>query len=275
MEIIKKDIKLCDIVIEKVIDNVFVLDMVFGGLINIVFYMFVFVNEVGVEYFLECINEVVECVLYLLKLVLVLDVFIEDLYEVGGVLVVFNELLKKEGVFYFDVLIVIGWIFGEIIVSYEVKDYDVIYLFDNLFIEKGGLVVLFGNLVLDGVIIKIGGVQDGIIRYEGFVVVFDLQDVVFEGIINCRVKEGDVVIICYEGLKGGLGMLEMFVLIFQIVGMGFGLKVVFIIDGCFLGVFCGFLIGYVLFEVVEGGLFVFVENGDYVIVDIEKWILDV
>lgn len=158
MEIICKDIKLCDIVIVKVIDNVFVFDMVFGGLINIVFYMFVFVNEVGVEYFLECINEVVECVLYLVKLVFVFDVFIEDFYEVGGVLVVLNEFFKKEGVFYLDVLIVIGKIFGEIIVGYEVKDYDVIYLLDELFIEKGGFVVLFGNLVLDGVIIKIGGV---------------------------------------------------------------------------------------------------------------------
>lgn len=130
MEMICKDIKLCDIVIVKVIDNVFVFDMVFGGFINIVFYIFVFVNEVGVEYFLECINEVVECVLYLVKLVFVLDVFIEDFYEVGGVLVVLNEFLKKEGVFYLDVLIVIGKIFGEIIVGYEVKDYDVIYLLD-------------------------------------------------------------------------------------------------------------------------------------------------
>lgn len=158
MELIKLDLKLCDIVMEKVIDNVFVLDMVLGGFINIVFYMLVFVNEVEIDYLLECINEVVECVFYLVKFVLVLDVFIEDLYEVGGVLVVLNELFKKEGVFYLDMMMVIGKMLGENIVGCDVKDYNVIYLIDKLFIEKGGFVVLFGNLVSDGVIIKIGGV---------------------------------------------------------------------------------------------------------------------
>lgn len=150
-----------------------------------------------------------------------------------------------------------------------------IHPLDNPFTEKGGLAVLFGNLAPDGAIIKTGGVQDGITRHEGPAVVFDSQDAALEGIINRKVKEGDVVIIRYEGPKGGPGMPEMLAPTSQIVGMGLGPKVALITDGRFSGASRGLSIGHVSPEAAEGGPLAFVENGDHVIVDIEKRILDV
>ncbi|MCB5334958.1 Dihydroxy-acid dehydratase [Bacillus amyloliquefaciens] len=275
METIKKDIKPRDIVTEKAIDNAFALDMALGGSTNTVLHTLALANEAGVEYSLERINEVAERVPHLSKLAPASDVFIEDLHEAGGVSAALNELAKKEGALHLDALTVTGRTLGETIAGHEVKDYDVIHPLDNPFTEKGGLAVLFGNLAPDGAIIKTGGVQDGITRHEGPAVVFDSQDAALEGIINRKVKEGDVVIIRYEGPKGGPGMPEMLAPTSQIVGMGLGPKVALITDGRFSGASRGLSIGHVSPEAAEGGPLAFVENGDHVIVDIEKRILDV
>ncbi len=201
--------------------------------------------------------------------------FIEDLHEAGGVSAVLNELSKKEGALHLDTLTVTGKTLGENIAGREVKDYEVIHPIDQPFSEQGGLAVLFGNLAPDGAIIKTGGVQDGITRHEGPAVVFDSQEEALDGIINRKVKAGDVVIIRYEGPKGGPGMPEMLAPTSQIVGMGLGPKVALITDGRFSGASRGLSIGHVSPEAAEGGPLAFVENGDHIIVDIEKRILNI
>ncbi|MCM3020268.1 dihydroxy-acid dehydratase [Priestia megaterium] len=269
MELIKLDLKPRDIVTEKAIDNAFALDMALGGSTNTVLHTLALANEAEIEYPLERINEVAERVPHLAKLAPASDVFIEDLHEAGGVSAALNELSKKEGALHLDAMTVTGKTLGENIAGCDVKDYNVIHPIDKPFTEKGGLAVLFGNLAPDGAIIKTGGVQDGITRHEGPAIVFDSQDEALHGIANGKVKEGHVVVIRYEGPKGGPGMPEMLAPTSQIMGMGLGAKVALLTDGRFSGASRGLSIGHASPEAAEGGPLAFVEDGDHIVIDIE------
>ncbi len=269
MELIKLDLKPRDIVTEKAIDNAFALDMALGGSTNTVLHTLALANEAEIEYPLERINEVAERVPHLAKLAPASDVFIEDLHEAGGVSAALNELSKKEGALHLDTMTVTGKTLGENIAGCDVKDYNVIHPIDKPFTEKGGLAVLFGNLAPDGAIIKTGGVQDGITRHEGPAIVFESQDEALHGIANGKVKEGHVVVIRYEGPKGGPGMPEMLAPTSQIMGMGLGAKVALLTDGRFSGASRGLSIGHASPEAAEGGPLAFVEDGDHIVIDIE------
>ncbi len=269
MELIKLDLKPRDIVTEKAIDNAFALDMALGGSTNTVLHTLALANEAEIEYPLERINEVAERVPHLAKLAPASDVFIEDLHEAGGVSAALNELSKKEGALHLDTMTVTGKTLGENIAGCDVKDYNVIHPIDKPFTEKGGLAVLFGNLAPDGAIIKTGGVQDGITRHEGPAIVFESQDEALHGIANGKVKEGHVVVIRYEGPKGGPGMPEMLAPTSQIMGMGLGAKVALLTDGRFSGASRGLSIGHASPEAAEGGPLAFVEDGDHIAIDIE------
>ncbi|KRE07355.1 dihydroxy-acid dehydratase [Priestia megaterium] len=269
MELIKLDLKPRDIVTEKAIDNAFALDMALGGSTNTVLHTLALANEAEIEYPLERINEVAERVPHLAKLAPASDVFIEDLHEAGGVSAALNELSKKEGALHLDAMTVTGKTLGENIAGCDVQDYNVIHPIDKPFTEKGGLAVLFGNLAPDGAIIKTGGVQDGITRHEGPAIVFESQDEALHGIANGKVKEGHVVVIRYEGPKGGPGMPEMLAPTSQIMGMGLGAKVALLTDGRFSGASRGLSIGHASPEAAEGGPLAFVEDGDHIVIDIE------
>lgn len=275
MHLIEKDIKPRDIVTEKAIDNAFALDMAMGGSTNTVLHTLALANEAGVEYSLERINAVAERVPHLAKLAPASDVFIEDLHEAGGVHAVLNELAKKEGTLHLDTLTVTGKTLGENIVGHEVKDYNIILPIDKPHTEKGGLAILFGNLAPEGAVIKSGAVEGGITRHEGPAIVFDSQEEALEGIANGSVKAGHVVIIRYEGPKGGPGMPEMLAPTSQIVGMGLGTRVALVTDGRFSGASRGLSIGHVSPEAAEGGPLAFVENGDHVVIDIEQRTMNV
>ncbi|MDT2046901.1 dihydroxy-acid dehydratase [Priestia flexa] len=275
MELIKLDLKPRDIVTEKAIDNAFALDMALGGSTNTVLHTLALANEAEIDYPLERINEVAARVPHLSKLAPASDVFIEDLHEAGGVSAALNELSKKPDALHLDTMTVTGKTLGENIAGCEVQDYNVIHPIDKPFTEKGGLAVLFGNLAPDGAIIKTGGVQDGITRHEGPAVVFDSQDEALHGIANGKVKAGDVVIIRYEGPKGGPGMPEMLAPTSQIMGMGLGAKVALLTDGRFSGASRGLSIGHASPEAAEGGPLAFVENGDHIVIDIEERRMDV
>lgn len=275
MYLIEKDIKPRDIVTEKAIDNAFALDMAMGGSTNTVLHTLALANEAGVEYSLERINAVAERVPHLAKMAPASDVFIEDLHEAGGVHGLLNELAKKEGTLHLDTLTVTGKTLGENIADYEVKNYDVIHPIDNPHTERGGLAVLFGNLAPEGSIIKSGAVEGGITRHEGPAIVFDSQDEALEGIANGSVKSGHVVVIRYEGPKGGPGMPEMLAPTAQIVGMGLGTKVALVTDGRFSGASRGLSIGHVSPEAAEGGPLAFVENGDHIVIDINDRTINV
>lgn len=275
MELVEKDIKPRDIVTEKAIDNAFALDMALGGSTNTVLHTLAIANEAGIDYPLERINEVANRVPHLSKLAPASDIHIEDLHEAGGVSAVLNELSKKDGALHLDTLTVTGKTLGENIAGCDAKDRNVIRSIDDPISEKGGLAVLFGNLAPDGAIIKTGGVQAGITRHEGPAIVFNSQDEALEGIASGKVKEGHVVIIRYEGPKGGPGMPEMLAPTSQIVGMGLGTKVALITDGRFSGASRGISIGHASPEAAEGGPLAFIENGDHIVIDIEKRTMDV
>ncbi|CEH31826.1 Dihydroxy-acid dehydratase (DAD) [Aneurinibacillus migulanus] len=275
LELIKIDLKPRDIVTEKAIDNAFALDMALGGSTNTVLHTLALANEAEVDYPLQRINEVAARVPHLSKLAPASDWHIEDLHAAGGVSAVLNELSKKEGALHLDVKTVTGKTLGENIAGHDIKDTNVIYPIDKPYSVTGGLAVLFGNLAPDGAIIKTGGVQGGITRHEGPAIVFDSQDEALQGISSGKVKEGHVVIIRYEGPKGGPGMPEMLAPTSQIVGMGLGPKVALVTDGRFSGASRGLSIGHASPEAAEGGPLAFVQDGDHIIIDIEARRMDV
>ena len=275
MNLIKADIKPRDIVTEKAIDNAFALDMALGGSTNTVLHTLALANDAGIDYPIERINEVAKRVPHLAKLAPASDHHIEDLHEAGGVTAALYELSKKRDALHLDALTVTEKTLGENIAGYEVKNHEVIRPIDKPYSEKGGLAVLFGNLAPAGAIIKTGGVQNGITRHEGPAIVFDSQEEALVGISKGEVKAGHVVVIRYEGPKGGPGMPEMLAPTSQIVGMGLGAKVALVTDGRFSGASRGLSIGHASPEAAEGGPLAFIENDDHIIIDIESRSMDV
>ncbi|MEY9093881.1 dihydroxy-acid dehydratase [Paenibacillus sp. RC84] len=269
MELIKLDLKPRDIVTKEAIDNAFALDMAMGGSTNTVLHTLALAHEAGFEYPIERINEVANRVPHLSKVAPASDWHIEDIHEAGGVSAVINELLKKPGAIHGDCITVTGKTLAENVAGAEILNKDVIHTLDNPHSERGGLAVLFGNLAPNGSIIKVGAVDPSVGgRHVGPAICFDSQDDALYGIANGKVKEGHVVVIRYEGPKGGPGMPEMLAPTSQIVGMGLGAKVGLITDGRFSGASRGISIGHISPEAAEGGPIAFVQDGDIIELDL-------
>ncbi|MFB7640491.1 dihydroxy-acid dehydratase [Peribacillus butanolivorans] len=271
MEIIKQDIKPRDIVTIDAIDNAFALDMAMGGSTNTVLHTLALAHEAGFEYPMERINEIANRVPHLAKIAPASDYHIEDVHNAGGVSAIIHELLKKPGAFNGDCLSVSGKTLRENVEGCEILDKDVIHSLDNPHSERGGLAVLFGNLAPQGSIIKVGAVDESVGGYHrGPAICFDSQEDALSGIITGKVKEGNVVVIRYEGPKGGPGMPEMLAPTSQIVGRGLGAKVGLITDGRFSGASRGISIGHISPEAAEGGPIAFVEDGDIIELDLNN-----
>ena len=271
MELIKKDIKPRDIVTIDAIDNAFALDMAMGGSTNTVLHTLALAQEAGFEYPMERINEIAERVPHLAKIAPASDYFIEDVHNAGGVSAIINELLKKPGAFNGECLTVSGKTLRENVEGCEIQDKNVIHPLDNPHSERGGLAVLFGNLAPQGSIVKVGAVDPSVGGYHrGPAICFDSQEDALSGIITGKVKEGHVVVIRYEGPKGGPGMPEMLAPTSQIVGRGLGAKVGLITDGRFSGASRGISIGHISPEAAEGGPIAFVEDGDMIELDMNN-----
>ncbi|WP_018757115.1 dihydroxy-acid dehydratase [Paenibacillus terrigena] len=271
MELIKADIKPRDIVTIEAIDNAFALDMAMGGSTNTVLHTLALAHEAGFEYPIERINEVAKRVPHLAKIAPASDYHIEDVHNAGGVSAVLNELFKKEGALHGDCITVTGKTLRENVTGCEIQDTDVIHTLDNPHSVEGGLSVLFGNIAPRGSIIKVGAVDKSVGGYhKGPAICFDSQDDALYGIANGKVKEGHVVVIRYEGPKGGPGMPEMLAPTSQIVGMGLGAKVGLITDGRFSGASRGISIGHISPEAAEGGPIAFIEDGDIIELDLKN-----
>ena len=271
MELIKKDIKPRDIVTIDAIDNAFALDMAMGGSTNTVLHTLALAHEAEIEYSMERINEIAARVPHLAKIAPASDYHIEDVHNAGGVSAIINELLKKPGAFNGDCLTVSAKTIRENVEGCEILDKDVIHPLDNPHSERGGLAVLFGNLAPDGSIIKVGAVDKSVGGYHrGPAICFDSQEDALSGIIMGKVEEGHVVVIRYEGPKGGPGMPEMLAPTSQIVGRGLGAKVGLITDGRFSGASRGISIGHISPEAAEGGPIAFVEDGDIIELDMNN-----
>lgn len=271
MELIKQDIKPSDIVTKDSIDNAFALDMAMGGSTNTVLHTLALAHEAGIDYPIELINEVAKRVPYLSKLAPASDHHIEDLHNAGGVSAIINELFRKEGALHGDVLTVTGKTLRESVAGCEITDHSVVRPIEDPHSKEGGLSVLFGNLAPNGSIIKVGAVDKSVGGYHrGPAICFDSQDDVLKGLSEGKVKEGHVVVIRYEGPKGGPGMPEMLAPTSQIVGMGLGTKVGLITDGRFSGASRGIAIGHISPEAAEGGPIAFVQDGDMIELDMNN-----
>ncbi len=271
MKLIELDLRPRDIVTVEAIDNAFALDMAMGGSTNTVLHTLAIAHEAGIDYPIARINEVANRVPHLSKLAPASDLHMEDVHDAGGVSAVLNELLRKEGALHTECMTVTGKTIRENVENTEVKRRDVVRPIEDPHSERGGLAVLFGNLAPDGAIIKVGAVDKSVGGYHrGPAICFDSQDAVLEGLSKGLVKEGHVVVIRYEGPKGGPGMPEMLAPTSQIVGMGLGAKVGLITDGRFSGASRGISIGHISPEAADGGPLAFVNDGDIIELDMNN-----
>lgn len=276
MELIKLDLKPRDIITRESILNAFALDMAMGGSTNTVLHTLAIANEAGINFQLEEINKLSEKVPYICKVSpATKNVHMEDVDRAGGIPAILKELSKIDGVLDLSRPTVTGKTLGENIKDAEVKDRNVIRSIEEPFRKTGGLTILFGNLAPKGAIVKSGAVDENMLVFRGPAVIFNSQDEAIEGIRGGKVKPGDVVVIRYEGPKGGPGMPEMLAPTSEIMGMGLGDKVALITDGRFSGGTRGACIGHVSPEAAEKGPIAALKDGDIISIDIPNCSLNV
>ncbi|MFJ8459673.1 dihydroxy-acid dehydratase [Lysinibacillus xylanilyticus] len=268
VRMIKEDIKPRDIITKEAIDDAFALDMAMGGSTNTVLHTLAIANEAEIDYNIEDINKVAERVPYLAKIMPASDISMDDINKAGGVSAIINELTSIPGAIHPDRPTVAGVTMAELVKDYHITNDQVIRTKDNPYSPVGGLSVLFGNIAPQGSVIKVGAVDPSIKVFRGEAIVFDSQEAAQENIDNGTVKEGHVVVIRYEGPKGGPGMPEMLAPTSAIQGRGLGTKVALITDGRFSGASRGISIGHISPEAAEGGPIALVENGDTITIDL-------
>ncbi|MCY1620929.1 dihydroxy-acid dehydratase [Staphylococcus pettenkoferi] len=272
---IKKDIKPRDIVTKEAIDDAFALDMAMGGSTNTVLHTLAIANEAGIDYDLTRINEIAKKTPYLSKIAPSSSYSMHDVHEAGGVPAIINELMKKEDVLHPNRITVTGQTIRENNENKEITNDKVIRRLDNPYDKEGGLSVLYGNLAPKGAVIKVGGVDPSIKVFKGKAICFDSHDEAVEAIDNHTVREGHVVVIRYEGPKGGPGMPEMLSPTSSIVGRGLGKDVALITDGRFSGATRGIAVGHISPEAASGGPIGLLRDGDEITIDLTNRTLDV
>lgn len=275
VRMIKEDVKPRDIITKEAIDDAFALDMAMGGSTNTVLHTLAIAHEAEIEYNIEDINEVASRVPYLAKIMPASDISMDDINKAGGVEAIINELTKIPGAIHPDRITITGKTMGDLVSGHEITNEKVIRTKDNPYSPVGGLSILFGNLAPEGSVIKVGGVDPSIKTFTGEAIVFNSQEEAQEAIDNGTVKEGHVVVIRYEGPKGGPGMPEMLAPTSAIMGRGLGTKVALITDGRFSGASRGISIGHISPEAAEGGPIALIENGDVIEIDLPNRTMNV
>ncbi|MCM3616522.1 dihydroxy-acid dehydratase [Sutcliffiella horikoshii] len=270
MRQIEEDVRPRDIITKEAIDDAFALDMAMGGSTNTVLHTLAIAHEAGIEYKLEEINEIAERIPYLCKVSPASDYSMEDVHNAGGVSAIIKELCQIEGAIHPDRLTISGQSIQEVVDHAQIVNDQVIKKKDNPYSPVGGLSILFGNLAPNGSVIKVGAVDPSIKTFTGEAIIFESQDEAQDGINSGQVREGHVVVIRYEGPKGGPGMPEMLAPTSSIAGRGLSTKVALITDGRFSGASRGISIGHISPEAAEGGPIAFVKNGDTIQIDLEK-----
>lgn len=268
VRMIKEDVKPRDIITKEAIDDAFALDMAMGGSTNTVLHTLAIANEAEIDYNVEDINTVAERVPYLAKIMPASDISMDDIEKAGGVSSIINELTKIPGSIHPNRITVTGKTIGEDVKDFHITNDQVIRTKDNPYSPVGGLSVLFGNIAPQGGVIKVGAVDPSIKVFKGEAIVFDSQEAAQENIDNGTVREGHVVVIRYEGPKGGPGMPEMLAPTSAIQGRGLGTRVALITDGRFSGASRGISIGHISPEAAEGGPIALVEDGDVITIDL-------
>ena len=256
------------------INNAFVIDMAMGGSSNTVLHLLAIAKEAEVDFNVKDINTIGEQVAHIAKISPSLStVHMDDINRAGGVNAVMKEVSKRGSVFKTDVLTVTGETLAERIKDADIKDTDIIHTNENAFSPVGGLSILFGNLAEEGSVVKTAGIDKVMRQFTGTAVCFDSQQAAIAGIMSHKVKSGNVVVIRYEGPKGGPGMQEMLAPTSLIMGMGLSESVALITDGRFSGATRGACIGHVSPEAAEGGLIALIEDGDEIQLDVDSHLL--
>lgn len=275
LTLVEKDLRPSKILSRESFINAFALDMAMGGSTNTVLHALAIANEAKIDFDLRILNELSDRVPYICKVSpATKNVHMEDVDKAGGISAILNEI-SKVNVLDLSRPTVTCKTLRENIADAKILDDTVIKSVENPFSKTGGLAVLFGNLAPDGSIVKTGAVEPNMLNFTGPAKIFESQEEALKRILNKEVNPGDVVVIRYEGPKGGPGMPEMLSPTSAIMGMGLGDKVALITDGRFSGGTRGACIGHVSPEAAERGPIAALRNGDIINIDIPKRTLNV
>ncbi|MCX7779868.1 MAG: dihydroxy-acid dehydratase [Negativicutes bacterium] len=269
VDLVKKDIKPRDIMTREAFANAIAVDMGIGGSSNTVLHLTAIAHEAGVDLPLSLFEEISAQTPYIVKLSPGGTHHIQDLNEAGGIPAVMNELAKRS-VIHREAKTIEGTV-GERIAAAAIRRPDVIRTVDNPYRDRGGIAILSGNLAPDGAVVKESAVAEDMLTFRGTARVFDSEEAAIEAIVGKKIVDGDVVVIRYEGPKGGPGMKEMLNPTAVIAGMG--LKVALLTDGRFSGATRGACVGHISPEAMEGGPIALVEDGDTILLDIPNRVL--
>ena len=272
MNAIEKNIRPSDIITPKSLKNAVAIDNAIGASTNSVLHLLALAGEMGMDekdFSVFTFNEVSEKVPHLCKLAPAGEHYIEDLNEAGGISAVIHQL-EEAGLFDGSAMTVSGVTQHERVKNARVLDKEIIRPMDAPYSKTGGLAILKGNLAAEGAVVKKGAVDPAMLRHSGPARVFDSEEAAMEAISTGRIVKGDVVVIRYEGPKGGPGMREMLSPTSAIVGAGLGADVALITDGRFSGATRGAAIGHVCPEAAAGGAIGVVRDGDIIDIDIEN-----
>jgi len=257
-----------DLITRASIDNAFALDMAMGGSSNTVLHTLAIAHEAGIDYDLDRINAISQHCPNVCKVAPSCAYHMEDVDAAGGIPAILKRIADIPDLIDTTCLTVSGQTIGEIIATADIKDAQVIRTLENAYSKDGGLTILRGNLAEQGAVVKKAGVSAAMLTFEGTAICFDSEEEACEGILAGKVKSGHVVVIRYEGPRGGPGMQEMLGPTSYIMGAGLGESVALITDGRFSGGTRGACIGHVSPEAAEGGLIGLLQDGDPIRIDI-------
>ncbi|MGZ3615164.1 MAG: dihydroxy-acid dehydratase domain-containing protein, partial [Thermodesulfobacteriota bacterium] len=255
------------ILTEKAFENAITVDMAFGGSTNTSLHLPAIAREIGIKLSLKKFNKISEKTPHLCNMSPAGPHHIQDLHRAGGIPALMNQL-SRGGLIHQDALAVTGKSIGENIRGKKILDPEVIRSMERPYHPTGGLAVLFGNLAPDGAVVKQSAVDEVMLKHKGPARVFDSEEEAIKVILGRKVKKGEVVVIRYEGPKGGPGMREMLAPTSAIVGVGRDRDVALLTDGRFSGGSRGAAIGHISPEAAEGGPIASVRNGDQIEIDI-------
>jgi dihydroxy-acid dehydratase len=275
VKLVEKDIKPLDIISIKSMDNALALDMAMGGSTNTVLHTLAVASEAGIKYDLERINKISARCPNICKVSPSSEFHVEDVDAAGGISAIMNEISKVPKLLNLACLTVTGATLGENIKDAKIANAKVIHTLDNAYSKTGGLAILKGNLAPNGAVIKTAGVAAKMLTHSGPACIFESQEDACEGILAGKAKAGDVVVIRYEGPKGGPGMQEMLSPTSYVMGAGLGESVALITDGRFSGGTRGACIGHISPEAAVGGPIGLLKKGDIIEIDIPNHKLSV
>ena len=271
MELVRKGVTARKIMTQKAFENAIMVDMAIGGSTNSCLHIPAIAKEAGVEVDLKLCDDISKRTPHITSLQPGGEYLLEDLYYAGGIPAVMKRLYNDLN----DGLSVSGLSIKEIAKKAEVCDEDVIRTKEKAYHKEGGIAVLYGSLSPNGAVIKQSAVSEKMMQFKGKAKVFDSEETAMKAIMDSQIKEGMVVVIRYEGPRGGPGMREMLAPTAALVGMGLGESVALVTDGRFSGGTQGPCIGHVSPEAMVGGPLAMVEDGDEIIIDIPNRKLDI